>query len=47
MPRFSKGNRIEDHIVEVTDMIGTGKGGQRRGKAVVVKGSKPAFKKGK
>jgi hypothetical protein len=47
MAWFGNGNRIGDHIVEITDMIGTGKSGQRRGKAVVVKGPKPAAKKGK
>jgi DNA-damage-inducible protein D len=33
---FNSGNRIEDHFVDVTDMIGIGKGGQRPVKIVLL-----------
>jgi DNA-damage-inducible protein D len=33
---FNSGNRIEDHFVDVTDMIGIGKGGQRPVKTVLL-----------
>jgi DNA-damage-inducible protein D len=36
MACFQSGNRIEDHFVEVTEMIGIGKGGQRAVKTVLM-----------
>ena len=33
---FNSGQRVEDHFVEVTDMIGIGKGGQRPVKTVMM-----------
>ena len=33
---FNSGQRVEDHFVEVTEMIGIGKGGQRAAKTVMM-----------
>ena len=47
MSCFNSGNRIEDHFVDVTDMIEIGKGGQREVGSVLKISAPPEEKKKK